>query len=256
MQLLEPLELRQHLSATLIDGLLRVTGTNTADSISIISITLHAHQYRVTVNGVTQNFAAPKVHLLKIRSFAGDDTVQLAGRIPIRTAIYADAGNDSISGSDGREFIVGGAGDDQISGNAGQDTLYGSAGDDTLHGGADDDFISGDNGDDSLLGDAGQDILTGGRGADYLNGGLHSVWLTGDDGNDTLFDHSGNDTLFGMDGNDSLDTADGHAHDELHGGLGKDHIRRDKGDALNPAPPQETDQFPFDFPTFDDNPSS
>src|ERR1041385_2923965 len=128
MQPLEPLEVRQHLSATLTDGLLRITGSSTADS---ISISLHAHNYRVTVNGASATFSAPKVHILKIRAFAGADSIQLAGRIGIRTAIYADSGNDTITGSGGREFIVGGGGNDQIFAGDGKDTLYGGPGDDT-----------------------------------------------------------------------------------------------------------------------------
>ena len=231
---LDPLEPRRLLSADLINGLLLVKGTANPDQ---ISASLHSHQFRVTINNTTKSFPAPKVDELKIRGFAGSDTISLSGRINISASIIGDRGNDRLSGSDGRELFDGGGWADEIFGGGGQDKLFGNIGNDTLHGGDADDFLSGDAGNDSLLGDGGQDLLTG------------------DEGGDTLFDHSGNDTLWGMEGNDRLDTKDRKGGDELHDETGKNRILRDKGDFLNPVNTSDTEpDFPWDDPGFSDSP--
>src|SRR4051812_2735170 len=105
MPICDPLEPRRLLSAQLASGLLRISGTANPDT---ITVNLHNHQYQVTLNGVSSTFAAPKVHELKIRTFAGNDSIQLTGRINIRTAIFGQRGDDIITGSDGGEFISGG----------------------------------------------------------------------------------------------------------------------------------------------------
>jgi Ca2+-binding RTX toxin-like protein len=69
----------------------------------------------------------------------------------------AQAGNDSIQGSDYRDTINGNDGNDTIFGNGGLDTIYGGVGIDQINGGLDTDF---------LYGGPGLDTITGGDGRD------------------------------------------------------------------------------------------
>ena len=157
----EPLELRRHLSVDLVNGLLRVNGTANADS---ITVTLHNHEFRITLNGASKTFKASKVHELKVRGFAGGDNVQLFGLINIPIAVFGERGNDTIHGSDGRDLLDGGGGNDSIDGGLNDDWLIGGSGKDRLvdH-----------NGDDVFFGGSGRDILNSrdGHGGDELHTG-------------------------------------------------------------------------------------
>src|SRR5580765_696864 len=144
----EALELRCHLSADLINALLRVNGTANDDT---ITVSLHSHQFRVAINGATSTFKASKVDELKIRGFAGRDGIQLFGRISIPVGVFGERGNDTIHGSDGRDLIDGGGGNDSIDG------------------GLNDDWLIGGNGNDTLVDHSGDDAFFAGNGKDFLD---------------------------------------------------------------------------------------
>ncbi|TDH64607.1 hypothetical protein E2C06_01295 [Dankookia rubra] len=101
------------------------------------------------------------IHVEWLFAGAGNDSVASSTATPIQ--VYANAGNDTVSGGGGNDTLWGGDGDDNLVGNAGSDTLVGEAGNDTLAGGA---------GDDGLYGGNGADVFVLGAG-----------W-----GNDTIFD--------------------------------------------------------------------
>jgi Ca2+-binding RTX toxin-like protein len=189
---------------------------------------------------------------------AGNDSFTMV--LPMRTAVIAGDGNDTVDG---------GPADDQIEGDAGSDTLNGHDGNDTLT-----DLSSGDSagGADEFEGGNGNDFLDGGSmadgsgaGGDLLNGGADVDTLsyakrtqpltvtednhfndgqagegddvvavehiilgpaadkaTGDGSNNTLEGRNGNDALNGGNGNDVLLGQNG--NDTLIGGGGADSL--------------------------------
>ena len=129
---------------------------------------------------------------------------------------YADAGNDSISGTGLNETMYGEDGDDSANGGAGDDRIFGGAGNDTLNGGDGNDFLSGDDDDDILHGNDGDDILEGGYGNDALYGEAGDDTLIGGSGNDTYYfgaEH-GNDTVRDTSGTTTLVFGDGLSADD------------------------------------------
>jgi Ca2+-binding RTX toxin-like protein len=197
MDHLESLEGRRLLTASLVGGVLTVTGTPGNDQIKLsrgktgkFTIT---HKV-VTVSGDTttiktlpsQTFSVAAVTSVLIQTDDGNDRVTLTGgkANPYATPTTVDggAGDDQFTGGTGDDLLIGGDGHDRLSGGLGNDTCRGDAGNDRL---------SGNDGDDQLFGDAGQDQLTGGNGADLLNGGANDDRFYADDG------VSGNDTITG-----------------------------------------------------------
>jgi len=124
-------------------ALTTLTGTTSADTITVADITLGAGA-TLTVNG-------------------GEGADTITGGAGVDT-IEGEAGNDSISGGTGNDVINGGDGTDTISGNGGDDVITGGAGADTITGGTGDDDITGGNGSDTItLTDGGADsVIFGG----------------------------------------------------------------------------------------------
>jgi Ca2+-binding RTX toxin-like protein len=197
MQLIESLEPRRLLTATLGDGLLSILGTNANDQINVSrsktgkltvtekTILVAGNQTIITRLG-SESFDLSAVGWVVIRTGPGNDSVTLTGGkatpYALSTVIEGGAGDDSLTGGAGADRLVGGDGNDRLSGGAGNDTILGEAGNDRLYG---------NDGNDQLFGAAGQDSLTGGNGADLFDGGLNNDYLYADDG------IAGNDTLRG-----------------------------------------------------------
>ena len=195
-------------SATIVSGVLVVTGDGVADSIEVyeeggyVKVDFEQTLYDSFVPG---NIYAGYV---KVEALGGNDTVLIWG-----------AGFDLrfpalVYGGDGTDVIDGGT-----SGYA--DSLYGGAGNDTIRGNADGDAIWGDDGNDNLDGGAGDDFIYGGAGYDILTGGADNDELRGEADGDTLTGGTGSDRLFGGDGDDILHAEDTEA-DTVDGGAGSD----------------------------------
>jgi Ca2+-binding RTX toxin-like protein len=177
--------------ATLVDGLLSVSGTSGNDTITVSD---GAGIITVNINGNSSTFNDSQVTSISISALAGNDSVTLATDV-IGATIRGGAGNDTLIGGDGNDCLIGGAGNDSLSGGRGADTLLGGGGNDSLDGG---------NGPDSLLGGAGNDTLRGGKGNNTLVGGAGDNELIGGPGNDLFYADNGMpDTLFGGGGNDT-----------------------------------------------------
>src|SRR5258706_1904556 len=88
MHMIDPLEPRFLLSASLSKGTLRVAGGSGSDT---ISVSLHNHAYNVNINGVKSTFAASSVRSLLGRGNDGNDQITLSGPI---NAPHTVNGND------------------------------------------------------------------------------------------------------------------------------------------------------------------
>ena len=198
-RLVESLEVRRLLSATLEGRVLTITGTDDADRVSIVQL---GTKLIVTETTLT---TSP----LELRRPTSTRTVFERGAVD---SISADlkGGNDAIGmlhsfsrirGGNLPMTVNGGAGNDRLRGGSGNDNLDGGDGNDLLYGGAGNDTLLGGAGTDRLGGDAGDDTLEGGDGRDHLHGGRGTDILRGGGGNDVLvsLDRAGTDTVDGGD---------------------------------------------------------
>lgn len=143
-------------TATLSNGILRITGTAAADTIRLTQNTT-----QITVEGM-RSYNTGQVQVISVDAFAGDDRVDLRGVTlgSLRTEVY---------GRDGNDWIWGSAKSDLLDGGVGNDRLYGYGGPDTLMGG---------DGNDRLFGGGGLDKLYGLAGIDFLDDGNRAVQET------------------------------------------------------------------------------
>jgi Ca2+-binding RTX toxin-like protein len=260
---LESLSSRALPSASLVNGILTVDGTEGRDVIVVRQFgdRLSVRGQTIDVNGTPMPFvSAATVSRVDVNALGGNDSIFL-GSVRPATSVDAGAGNDAVSGGRGDDTLNGGAGDDRLTGNggndhlmgetgedrltgnAGDDRLSGDDGNDTISGGSDDDVLMGEAGDDRLIGNAGDDSIDGNAGADFMFGGSGDDSMFGGSGDDHGSGDSGNDTLFGDDGNDTLsgggnddlllgqagdDRLNGNSgSDDVQGGLGDDDVRND-----------------------------
>jgi hypothetical protein len=102
---------------------------------------------------------AAAIGSFEVNAGAGDDSVSVAGNVPVPVTLRGGAGADRLTGGGGPDRLIGGSGDDHLYGRGGADVLYGGSGDDVLNGGP---------GNDVLRGGPGQDTLIGGSGSNEL----------------------------------------------------------------------------------------
>lgn len=244
-------------SATLVNGVLTVTGTDGNDVIVVrqAHAMISVKGMSIDVNGVMEKAVkVADVTSVDVNALGGNDRVNLSS-LRIGATVDGGAGNDRIFGGRGNDSLIGDSGDDSLNGGAGDDSLDGGAGNDvenggqgnddlmggdgndTESGGAGNDDINGDAGDDSLNGRAGDDSLQGGAGDDSESGGAGNDDVNGDAGDDSLSGGSGRDFLQGGTGDDSAsgDMGDDSVHgglgdDSLSGGSGTDEVSGDTGD--------------------------
>jgi len=197
-----------------------------------------------------------------ISGSASDDTISLAGNglgtadltngtlnhdidaasSILGSIIFANAGNDTVTGTSAGDEIAGGAGNDTLNGGGGEDSLFGNLGDDTLNGGAGGDSLNGGSGDDTIVGGAGSDTLNGGTGTtntsglefDILDYSSASAGVTvslsagaaSSDGEGSSDSVSNFEILYGSAHNDTLvgSANDGHTLERIRGLGGNDTI--------------------------------
>jgi len=223
--LVESLESRRMLTsvhATISGGILHVTGTEAADTISLT--VAPGHILTLTVNGSTKTFGAMAntgLDHTEIMLLDGNDRVTIG---PDAGNVYVNGGNgnDTITGGNGSDTLTGAGGTDFIIGGSGRDRINGNVGNDQLKGGKDVDRIFGGDGNDSIEGEDGTDYLFGENGNDTINGGSGSDSLDGAGGNDSLDGESGDDTIVGGSGGDNL--TGGTGHDTVFGNSGDDRL--------------------------------
>src|SRR4051794_17393165 len=159
--MLETLESRRLLSASVVSGTLQIVGTNAADAIVVYASPPQAPGFYVVAISALNNarreefrFPIAGVTSVSVRALAGDDIVRLDAlnerdqdvRVPSR--IDGGLGSDLLVGTIARDLITGGFGNDSIFAKGGNDWLDGGWGGDTLHGGDGNDYVYGGVGDD------------------------------------------------------------------------------------------------------------
>ena len=170
--------------AVVVDDVLTISGTKTADLITVDFTALDSVSVDLGGNNGTRRFASGTFRSVSVDLRAGDDDLRTLSGGPLADvpmSVEAGAGND---------VAVTGAGDD---------------------------VLAGDNGEDFLLGGAGTDLVVGGNAADFVNGGVGTdveVLGNGDDtaawnpgeGNDRIDGGLGRDTLAfnGSDGDEQM----------------------------------------------------
>lgn len=219
------------------DGLLKVTGTQGNDRISVFrDATTGKRMLRMGMAGSEWSFELELtgVNRIEIHGLGGDDVINLrgfnldsvtgeySGGCDLPALLCGGEGNDIIFGGNAADRIFGGQGHDWLSGGAGDDLIAGQQGDDHVAAGAGDDTVFGNEGWDRLNGDAGSDSLFGGDGQDLLDGGAGSDVLFGGDGDDAILGGAGADWIYGGKGKDHLTGGDD--RDSFWGGDGQDLI--------------------------------
>ena len=126
----EQLESRRMLSASVSGGILRVVGTKHAD---VIAVTRSGSSIDVVINGVSKVFSAAGISGLVLKGGGGNDLLQNKTSLP--SLLLGGAGDDTLLGGSGSDSISGGTGNDVLSGGRGNDLLDGDEGSDTLSGG-------------------------------------------------------------------------------------------------------------------------
>jgi len=94
----------------------------------------------VRLNGESLGTFAPTGRII-VYGYAGDDDIQISGKVPNSTWLYGDTGDDRLSSDAGNDVLLGGAGDDMLHGGNGRDLLIGGNGSDRLLGNSDDDIL-------------------------------------------------------------------------------------------------------------------
>lgn len=144
----EPLDIRclpaAGVAASLAGGILRIEGTDLADSIQVAYRAMPSNPRFggagaaigfVTIDG---SFRSPLVRFsgIIVNAHGGDDTIVInqLGPAGVPIGIDGGAGNDTIRGGPAGEVLVGGDGDDTIWGGGGPDTIIGGPGRNTING--------------------------------------------------------------------------------------------------------------------------
>lgn len=192
----ESLEDRRMCSVTLVNGVVRIGGTNAAETVTVsefisnseLSLGVRFLQIRETTHRPflpditrTTNVQHSTVTRLRVNSFGGNDVITL--NTSIGADVYAGAGSDRVTGGSGNDNIFGdlsilqGFDGEEIGpgllGTPGNDVLLGSVGNDLVNGNAGNDTIVGGAGADRMFGEAGNDFINAkdGRGFELVDGG-------------------------------------------------------------------------------------
>ena len=166
------------LTASLSSGLLRINGTDHADTIVVREINHHisVDGVKISVNGRAEaSVSDSAVGRIEVFGNGGDDRIFLNSQ--------AVRGQQAITKP---VTVWGGPGNDLIVAGQGPETIYGGAGNDIIYGGA---------GTDRLYGEGGNDVLVAGSGTTLLDGGTGTNLLVGGSGNDTFVTHNPHDVL-------------------------------------------------------------
>lgn len=146
----------------LIDGVLKISGTDESDLIIVRRRTSKTGMIEVVLNGTPSSYRFTSVTQITVDTGDGADQIRFdpsLGAARFSTRINSGADNDIIYGSANADRISAGGGNDWIDAGAGNDTVYGEAGNDRIFGG---------DGKDVLNAGSGKDVIRGVGGADRI----------------------------------------------------------------------------------------
>jgi hypothetical protein len=132
--LIEVLERRNLLSATIEGHVILVVGTNGDDEISVNLNPSDSSKVDVTENGVTSTFDKAGRERVRIFASYGDDVIEIGDDLGLKVQAFGQRGDDELFGGNQRELLVGGHGDDFLSGGPKFDWLMGMQGEDEFDG--------------------------------------------------------------------------------------------------------------------------
>ena len=192
----EPLEHRQLMSASLVNGQLTVIGIDASDQIRI-DVAANGILF-VDQNGARQAFSTYETRSIALDARGGNDRVEVTPNVRQPTTLSGGTGNDTLIGGSGADAFIGGDGTDLADYSARTSNLTVSIddrandgapgeGDDVrtdvenVRTGSGNDRVTGSSNDDALFTGAGHDTVRGGGGNDLISAG---------DGNDLVWGES------------------------------------------------------------------
>jgi Ca2+-binding RTX toxin-like protein len=130
--MIEGLERRVLLSASLRGAGLVITGTQDDDVIGVALNAADATKVDVSVNGELQSFDLARVRKgIRVSGLGGEDEIIIGDSITLATVLTGGKNDDTIVGGGGADKIAGGKGDDDLDGGGGNaDRVSGGAGED------------------------------------------------------------------------------------------------------------------------------
>lgn len=219
-QLIQVLESRALLSATLENGVLTLEGTSEDDILRVRPDRDDPTIVVARVNDESFEFPAEDVSEIVINGHAGNDRLQIARRLRVPGELSGGEGDDKLAGGPEADVLDGGPGRDRISGGLGSDVLNGGEDGDRMNGGLGSDTMNGGGGNDAMFGHFGADVMFGGDGDDLMDGSRGNDVMAGENGNDLMRGGAGDDDMSGGDGNDKMSAGQG--SDMLFGENGDD----------------------------------
>src|SRR5262249_3651405 len=140
--MIERLERRIVLSAQIVSRVLLISGSDSADIITVKLTGTTSLNVSIAPENFTQTFNPSDFDAISCDGAKNDDSIQFSGNISTSILISGGDDADTISGA-GSAQIDGGAGDDvltasdhcTLNGGAGNDSLTGSTAGDSLNGG-------------------------------------------------------------------------------------------------------------------------
>ncbi|MGA2231470.1 MAG: putative Ig domain-containing protein [Tepidisphaeraceae bacterium] len=227
-----PADASDAVTASIVNGELKVTGTSGPD---VISVTLNGAGTKLKVTGNGSSAGSFKLSALTgihINGGPGADSITIGSSITLPATLLGNGGADTLIGGGGDNVEIGGPGGDSLVGGAGTNLLVpdqnasfvtGPAGNDTLDGGtgfsiadfsrrtdaltlsnngvADSGDTTQGEGDDimanvsAIWGGSGGNTITGATGGEFLSGGAGANSVHGGGANDLLVGGGGNDTV-------------------------------------------------------------
>ena len=179
------------------NGVVKVTGTGSDDTICVFAPRGRVDVLRAHMNGRNWNFSLSAITGVEVDAGVGNDIVT-ANLPELGSYVYGNDGNDTLVGGAADDSLSGGSGDDQLSGMGGNDVLNGNAGRDKLMGYEGNDSLYGGNGNDKLIGGPGFDLHVGNAGRDtFLSKDFTPDTLTGGNDDDQAYSDD-NDVVTGL----------------------------------------------------------
>src|SRR5678810_34037 len=115
--MIEHLENRRYLSASVANGVLTVTGTDHSDRINVVQrgAAIIVHEGK----SLTRFGKPDHIQQIVVNALGGNDRININSRLS--ATVDGGEGNDVIHGGNGDDVLVGGNGNDNLFGGAGAD---------------------------------------------------------------------------------------------------------------------------------------